>query len=153
MKKITIQCILAVAVLTCMLLAGCSSGGSSGDTSDRLAALEAGVEKLKAETKVRDDALREELALVRKNLESIRSLLEAGQGGTAVKPEAGSGSSPELEGDALDEAIDTKAKTFVKENLDRLLAITKKLLDKMELELDRQMEKDTQPAPPEGDKI
>ncbi len=153
MKKIIIQCLLAVAVLTCALLAGCSSGGPSGDTSDRLASLEAGVEKLKAETKVRDDALREELALVRKNLESIRSLLEAGQGGTPVKPKAGSGSAPELEGDALDEAIDTKAKTFVKENLDRLLAITKKLLDKMELELDRQMEKDTQSAPLEGDKI
>ncbi|MEF2230867.1 MAG: hypothetical protein V3571_08060 [Pseudodesulfovibrio sp.] len=151
MRRTTLQ-IAAAAGLPVLLLAlltilpGCSP--APPETEVRLAALEAEVKTLKAEASARDKALGEELALIRTNLGSIRSLLEADRerAGT-VGPEAGGGAP---EGD-LDAELDAKAKGFVKENLDRLMAITRKLLDKMERELDKQ----ETPIPPadEGDKI
>ncbi len=143
-------------VLTCGLMAGCASETPSG-YSDRVGALEAEVKVLKSEAKAREKAFREELALIRKNLESIRALMEVGQAGGTVQPKAKLDAVPEdqtgTEGDSLDEQIDTQAKTFVKENLGRLLEITKKLLDKMEFELDKQLKEDAESGSADGEKI
>lgn len=147
MKRNTIIIGLLGLLLAGTLLTGCSS--ESQETSQRLTALEAEVKALRAEAGAREKALREELAMIRVNLDGIQSMLEVEKGRAEAKaaPEA----APQGDGAELDKQIDTKAKTFVKENLDRLLAITKKLLDKMERELDRQDEK--QSEAPSGDEI
>ncbi|MBI9078560.1 MAG: hypothetical protein JEY79_02310 [Pseudodesulfovibrio sp.] len=142
-----------VSIVLGLLLLGlfaCSSGDEV--PLDRLAALETEVKVLKQEAQVRETAFRDELAQIRKNLEGIQDILkvEKGRSGVLDKPE---GVEPEADGDSLDSALDFKAKSFVSENLDRLLEITKKLLDKMEQELDEQMKKEETPKPPEGDAI
>lgn len=147
MRNTTIACVVSCLLLAACLLAGCSS--ESPETSERLDALESEVKALKAEAGTREKALREELAQIRVNLDGIQSMLEV-EKGRAEAPEK-SEAAPEAEEGDLDSQIDTKAKTFVKENLDRLLAITKKLLDKMESELDKATEEEA-PAP-EGDEI
>jgi len=139
--------------------AGCSQGPS--DTDKRLGALEAEVKSLRDEAAAREKAMREEMAMVRTNLASIRDLLELDKGGAvppvkseAAKPESvkpGDEAKADAESDALDRELDVKAKSFVKESLDRLLVITRKLLDKMERELDKQQE--PAPSKPEGDEI
>jgi len=139
---------LVLLVFVMFGLSACSSGDSG--TSDRLAALEAEVKALKLEAQVREKSFREELTQIRKNLEGIQDILKVdkGRADALVKPEA--------DVDPLDEELDTKAKSFVNENLDRLLEITKKLLDKMEQELDEQMKKQETPETPEapeGDEI
>lgn len=148
------QLLISLALLALLGLAGCSQEAPES----RLTALEAEVRALKKEATARDKALREELARIRMNLDGIHSILEVEEGRAALdkaKPEAGdtadeSGQSGES-GDKLDEEIDTKAKNFVNENLDRLLGLTKKLIDMMESELDKRM---TEMEPePEGDKI
>lgn len=149
MRNNTIACGVSCLLLAACLLAGCSS--EPPGTSDRLDALENEVKALKAEAGAREKALREELAMIRVNLDGIQSMLEVEQG-RAEAPEKGEAEAkPDGEEGDLDSQIDTKAKTFVKENLDRLLAITKKLLDKMESELDKATEEEA-PAP-EGDEI
>lgn len=137
---------MATALLLIALVLGACSSGSPSD--ERLAALEAEVAELKAQARAGEKRFMEELAQIRTNLEAIRGLVEVEQ----RRAEAMDAPSAEGEsGDALDKDIDTKAKSFVSENLDRLLAITKKLLDKMEQELDERMK---EPAPePEGDRI
>ena len=146
MRNNTIACGVLCLLLTTVLLAGCSS--ESPGTSDRLDALEKEVKALKAEAGAREKALREELAMIRVNLDGIQSMLEV-EKGRAEAPEKSS--EPEGEEGDLDSQIDIRAKTFVKENLDRLLAITKKLLDKMEQELDKATEEET--PEPKGDEI
>ena len=146
MRNNTIMCAVPALVLAVCLLAGCSS--EPAGTSDRLDTLENEVRALKAEAGAREKALREELAQIRVNLDGIQSMLEV-EKGRAEAPDKSEAQDGE-EGD-LDSQIDTKAKTFVKENLDRLLAITKKLLDKMERELDKATEEEADE--PEGDRI
>jgi len=143
MKKI----ILVVLGLMVFGIVACSSGDSG--TSDRLAALEAEVKALKLEAQVREKSFRGELAQIRKNLEGIQELLHVEKG----RADALDAPAPAPKEDSLDEELDTKAKSFVNENLDRLLEITKKLLDKMEQELDEQMKKEETPQAPEGDQI
>ncbi len=149
MKNITVGtgALLVLVLAAACLLAGCSSDSSG--TADRLIALEAEVQALKTEARAREKAFREELAMIRVNLDGIQSLLEVEKG----RAEALDKPKDITKGDTgdLDEQIDTKAKTFVKENLDRLLAITKKLLDKMERELDERTKE--QPPAPKGDEI
>lgn len=143
--------------LVCMLtiaLAGCSSQAPD----ERLAALEAEVKALKEEATARDKSLREELARIRLNLEGIHSILEVEQGRAALKKagpkvEAPEGEEPGASGEQLDEKIDEKAKNFVNENLDRLLGLTKKLIDMMETELDKRMTEMENEPEPQGDKI
>ena len=147
MRNNTIAFAVSCLVLAACLLAGCSS--EAPGTSERLDALESEVKALKDEAGAREKALREELAQIRVNLDGIQSMLEV-EKGRAEAPEKSEVTPDGEEGD-LDSQIDTKAKTFVKENLDRLLAITKKLLDKMEQELDKATEEEA-PAP-EGDQI
>jgi len=146
MKKI----VLVVLGLMLFGLFACSSGDDVA--LDRLAALETEVKALKLEAQVREKAFRDELAQIRKNLEGIQDILkvEKGRAGVMDKPEV---VDPEADEDSLDRELDFKAKSFVSENLDRLLEITKKLLDKMERELDEQMKKEETPIPPEGDEI
>lgn len=149
MKNITVGtgALLVLVLAGACLLAGCSSDSSG--MADRVTVLEAEVQALKAEARVREKAFREELAMIRVNLDGIQSLLEVekGRAEALAKPE----DLPKGDTGDLDEQIDTKAKTFVKENLDRLLAITKKLLDKMERELDEQTKE--QPPASKGDEI
>jgi len=129
---------LALAVTGCT---GDNSSSMSTAEKDRLTALEKQVASLQAEASAREAAFKEELSLIRKNLESIRELME-------IEEESGKAKAAPKN---FDEEIDAKAKSFVSENLDRLLSLTKKLLDKMEKELDDQMKKDI-PAP-KGDDI
>ena len=135
---------VVLLLMTLLIVPACS--GEAPD-AQRLTALEAEVKALKQETEVRDKVVREELALVRRNLENIRALLEIDRDtitpGPGVPPESPSSG---------DQDLDKKAKTFVDENLNRLMEMTRKLLDKMEKELDEHLKK-TEPAPPQGDQI
>lgn len=133
---------LAAFVLVLALFA-CSGPGPE---AKRLDALEAQVKALRQEAGEREKAFREELVQVRKNLESIRSMLEKGNGPDTAGSGAGSGTAP------TDKELDDKAKSFVGENLDRLMELTRKLLDKMESELDRKPPATEEP-PAKGDQI
>ncbi|MDD3311295.1 hypothetical protein [Pseudodesulfovibrio sp.] len=148
--------VAGVLLAAALLAAGCSQAPS--DAEKRLAALEAEVKALRDEARTREKAMREEMAMVRTNLASIRTILELDRGRAAAPDKPGDTpkpdtASPDASGpsDELDRELDAKAKGFVKENLDRLLVITRKLLDKMERELDKQEE--TAPPKPKGDEI
>lgn len=118
-----------------------------GPDADRVDALEAEVNALKRESAARDKALREELARVSENIEDIRALLATGRGGDEAAREPEPGAPPS------DEDLDAKAKSFVGENLDRLMELTRKLLDKMESELDDNTPPDAGEPPAKGDEI
>ncbi len=137
--------ILVVLGLMVFGLVACS-GGNNG-TSDRLTALEAEVKALKLEAQVREKSFRGELVLIRKSLDGIQDLLKVDQGRAEALE------TPEAKGEDSDSDLNSKAKAFVDENLDRLLDLTKKLLDKMEQEFDAQMNKRETPEIPEGDQI
>lgn len=141
-----------IALVT-LALALFSMTACSGDGADsaRLTALEAEVKVLKQEAQAREKAFREELAQIRMNLEGIQDLLKIEKKRSAVMDDQEN--EPQTEEDKLNQELDTKAKSFVSENLDRLLAITKKLLDKMEKELDEQMKQHEEQPAPEGDEI
>jgi len=133
---------LAAFVLVLALVA-CNGPGPE---AKRLDALEAEVKALRQEAGEREKAFRAELVQVRKNLESIRSMLEKETGSGKAGGAAGSGTAP------TDKELDDKAKSFVGENLDRLMELTRKLLDKMESELDRKPQATEEP-PAKGDQI
>ena len=141
MKKIA----LVVFGLMVFGLVACSSGDSG--TSDRLAALEAEVKALKQEAQVREKNFRGELTLIRKNLEGIQDILKLERGRAEALD------TPEAQGDAPESDLNARAKSFVNESLDRLLELTRKLLDKMEKEFDEQMKKDEKPEAPERDEV
>ena len=151
-RQNVIIAVVAGLLALLLVLPGCSMPQDMENRISTLeaksAALEAEVAALKEDARAREKALREELAMVRTNLGSIHSLLEMDKESAKAAPQQ-----PEdgKTGDELNNELDVKAKTFVKENLDRLLSITRKLLDKMERELDKQEE----PARPqaEGDTI
>jgi type III secretory pathway component EscV len=126
-------------------LAACSGGES--ETQNRLTVLEKEVRELKLEALAREKIFREELALIRKNLEGIQGILKMD------KRRAEALDSPTVEEKDSENDINAKAKSFVNESLDRLLDITKKLLDKMEREFDEQMKKEDIPKAPEGDQV
>lgn len=153
--KMTIinHCVFGTLLVLLLAITGCASdtpsGTTSSDDSARLSALEAEVRALKLEARAREESFKEELAQIRKNLEGIRALIEVEKGRAKALDQPGG--EPKTESDKLDEELDKKAKSFVSENLDRLLDITKKLLDKMEKELDEQTRKEA-PAP-DGDQI
>lgn len=138
--KHTVFIILALLLLS---VGGCASG--SQVDSDRLAALEAEVAALRARVVAQESAFKEELGQIRKNLEGIHELVELDKARSGA--EESPRSEAEAKKDALDDDLDIKAKSFVNENLDRLLDITKKLLDKMESEIDEQMKKNETEAP------
>jgi len=133
------------AVLLCVLFALFACSGPAAD-SERLAALEAEVKALQLKAEARDKAVKEELALVRKNLENIQALLEIDKSRGAIAGKEESSDPP------TDQELDDKAKSFVNENLGRLMELTRKLLDKMEQELDEQFN-DMKKTPPQGDEI
>lgn len=149
MKTITPKNVLpALLIVLAFTLFGCSSEPVSDD-SDRLAALEAEVRALKLEAKAREESFKRDLESLRKSLDGIRVLIEAEQG--HARDQDSSGKEPVAESEKLDAELDNKAKSFVSKNLDKLMDITSKLLDKMEKELDEQMQK-TAPEP-QGDEI
>ncbi|HKI80012.1 MAG TPA: hypothetical protein VKA04_00045 [Pseudodesulfovibrio sp.] len=133
---------LAAFVLVLALFA-CSGPGPE---AKRINALEAEVKALRQEAGERDKAFRAELARVRENLEGIRSLLEEDRSPGKSGADADSGAVP------TDKELDDKAKSFVGENLDRLMDLTRKLLDKMESELDDKPQTTMEP-PVKGDEI
>lgn len=147
-------------------LAGCAPGPEERD-GDRVVALEAEVAALRQEMRARDEALRGELAVIRQNLDGVREALRAGAGlpgkaetGTAkAAPDTDAPLPPEGgdKRDALDDELDVKAKTFVRDSLDRLLAITRKLLDRMDSELEKRNDpsdgKSPAPDGTQGDRI
>lgn len=136
---------ISIAVLLCILFVLFACSGPAAD-SERLAAVEVELKALKLKFEARDTTIREELALVRKNLENIQALLEIDKSRDAVSEDEES-SSPSLE-----QELDEKAKSFVNENLARLMELTRKLLDNMEQELDERFNEKTQ-TPPQGDEI
>ena len=133
---------LAAFVLVLTLFA-CSGPGPE---AKRIDALEAEVKALRREAGERDKAFRAELARVRENLEGIRLLLEKDAASGKARGDADSGGAP------TDKELDDKAKSFVGENLDRLMELTRKLLDKMESELDAKPQATEEP-PVTGDQI
>lgn len=135
---------IATTVLLCVLLVLFACSGPAAD-SERLAAVEVELKALKLKSEARDKAIREELASVRKNLENIQALLEIDKSCGAITEEESS--SPTIE-----QELDEKAKSFVNENLARLMELTRKLLDNMEQELDERFNEKTQ-TPPQGDEI
>lgn len=145
--------VLSALLLFILFVAGCAAQPDQAD-SGRLAALEAEVAALKAANAEQNAMFRQELAQIRKNLEGIRQLIELDK----VRPKASAAdeSDAEAKKDALRDDLDIKAKSFVSENLDRLMDITKKLLDKMETEIDEHMQKTEPEAPaptPKGETI
>lgn len=146
MKKNTLK-YMAMALLLVAAFSMTACGSGSGADNERLAALEAEIKALRVDAQAREARFKDELVQIRKNLEGIRGLIQVEKGrADALAPQSEADS-----GDSLDQEIDKKAKSFVSENLDRLLDITKKLLDKMEQELDQQM-KDVEPQP-KGEEI
>lgn len=134
----------ALAVLLLLALCGCNppSAEKGRDDAARIDALEAEVLALRREGAERDKRFSDELGRVRENLENIRALLEidhARSGSGDAPGKSGSGEPP------TDEELDAKAKTFVGENLDRLLDLTRKLLDRMESELDDKLTETGEP--------
>ncbi|OIQ49596.1 hypothetical protein BerOc1_01521 [Pseudodesulfovibrio hydrargyri] len=127
-----------------LILALFACGGPSPE-AERIDALEAEVKALRQEAGERDQAFRAELAQVRENLEHIRSMLEKGAVPDGAAGDADSGA-------PTDKELDDKAKSFVGENLDRLMELTRKLLDKMESELDDKPQSTEEP-PVKGDQI
>lgn len=150
MKTTTFTPIVSALLLVALLgLAGCaddtpSSVPSSSVQADRLTALEAEVATLKEEAITREAAMKEELALIRQNLEHIQSMLAIEKESEKVMK------TPPPSDDSVDKELED-AKTSFKESLDRMVDVTKKLLDKMEKEIDEQMKK-LSPAP-EGEEI
>lgn len=120
---------------------GCASNSPAGMTrkeQDRVAELEKSIADLKAITAKQNEDFMKELALIRDNLDAIHALLQEDKARTnVVEPSESEGS---------DHDLDTKAKSFVSESLDRLFSITGELLNSMEKKLDDQLKKDT-PAP------
>ena len=141
MKKHSTKFTLLMVTLTVTLLLG---GCSSDSNEKRLTALEAEVAALKAQNMKQAAAFKKELGQIRKNLDGIHDILALDK----VRPKTqDSASSMQKEKDQLDDELDVKAKNFVSENLDRLLGITKKLLDQMENEIDEHMKKNASEAP------
>ncbi|WP_319583013.1 hypothetical protein [uncultured Pseudodesulfovibrio sp.] len=136
MKRLA-ACVLVLALFAC---------SGPGPEAKRLDALEAEVKALRKEAGERDKAFRAELARVSENLEGIRSLLEKNGAPGKDAGQADSSGAP------TDEELDNKAKSFVDENLDRLMELTRKLLDKMESELDDKPQATEEP-PATGDQI
>lgn len=135
---------LSLILATLIGLGGCSgeTGSSipSGD-KDRLSSLEQQVAELKAEAAAREERMKTELGLIRKNLQHIQTMLQLrDESSDALR------SQPSEKGDELNQA-----KERFQESLDRLVDVTKKLLDKMEKEIDEQMKK-LAPAP-KGEEI
>lgn len=132
----------AAPLLCLFLLLGCS--GQDDQARQRIETLEAEVQTLKTEARERDQAIREELAKIRTTLESITAVLEVERGRADL--EQGQSKTP------MDEELDAKTKSFVDENLDRLMELTRKMLDKMEKEFDEHLNK-SEETPPQGEQI
>ncbi|QGY39742.1 hypothetical protein GM415_06285 [Pseudodesulfovibrio cashew] len=145
MKKHIIATVVLVCALAAgLLLAGCPSEPSPEAREKRLAAMEAELAALKDEAKARDVEIKKELGLLRENLDSIRDILSVEQQRSELMDQN------RTMGQSLDELND-KAKTLARESMDRLMELTKELLDKLEKKMDEQT---TKPAPaPEGREI
>lgn len=133
---------LALVALILLMLTGCVTDSGA---DERLETLEAEVNALKAEIASRDESLQEELAQIQKNLDVIRDILEMDKERAEALEKPGQDA-------PSDEELDAKVKTFVGESLERLTDLTRKLLDKMQKELDAEEPTET-PTPPEGDQI
>ena len=136
-----------IAPILCLcLLWGCSGQGVVQDTEarQRIETLENEVKTLREQGAERDKAIREELSKIRATLESISAVLEVERGRAGL--DQGKPRTP------LDKELDAKAKSFVDENLDRLMDLTRKMRDKMEKEFDEHL-KQSEETPPQGDQI
>ncbi|WP_316899107.1 hypothetical protein [Pseudodesulfovibrio indicus] len=152
-KRVSLTAALAVLLLA---LCGCNPPAPEENRTNeaRIDALEAEVQALRRDETARDKRFSDELARVRESLESIRALLEIDRARTGDGDAPGkSGADKPGPGEPpSDEELDAKAKTFVGENLDRLLDLTRKLLDRMESELDDKLKEPGEP-PAEGHEI
>jgi len=150
MQQTALIRIIPVLLLAVLLFAGCAEDSPSSVPAtrpgqDRLAVLEAEVATLKADAAAREAAMKQELALIRTNLDHIKEMLKVREQAEAIKQ-------PETPGETVDKSLED-AKKSIRENLDRLTDVTKKLLDKMEKEIDEQMKKLAPQEKPEGEQI
>lgn len=122
-----------------LVLLGCSSPPSdelevpdnvavSGETEARLALIEQDLLSLKTENDRRFENLQKDMEAMKGQLEELSSALK-GAGGK--------------------DDLDSSAKDFARESIQRMLDLSKKIMDKLEKELD----KSTEPEPaPQNDK-
>jgi len=137
-----------------LFVTGCSFDSASDGDRERLAALEKEVLTLKQSLKERETVMKEELASIKLSLEAIRKIVEM-ESERAKAFDADKHGEDASEGtpapESSEQDLNDKAKTFVDKNLDRLMDLTQKLLDKMEKELDKRLNDD--PPAPQGDQI
>ncbi|KAB1441677.1 hypothetical protein [Pseudodesulfovibrio senegalensis] len=139
-------------VMLCLFACGCSAqdseglsasgpGSEYGQMQQRMDQLERKVKALQAENRETLSAIRRDLDVVRAQLTALSELL-----GQAELPESGS---------APDEDLDKSARSFAKDSLKRMLDLSRKLMQKLENELDKslnQPEAPSQEPEPEGEK-
>ncbi len=144
--------ILLIAGL--LFATGCSFDSTSDGDKERLAAPENEVLALKQSLKESETVMKEELASIKLSLETIREIVEMeSERAKAFDANRDSADTPESTPtpESSEKSLNDKAKTFVDKNLDRLMDLTQKLLDKMEKELDKRLNDD--PPAPQGDQI
>jgi len=137
---------LLCAVCAVFLLAACSSGNNSGE---ELRQLRSRVERLEKQTGL----LREGMKQTRQTLEAVeKGLARMGKGASA---NASGDAGPELSEDKVTkDELDDKARRFAGESLDRLLDLSRTVLDRLEQQLEQLEEEPAEPAPgPEGSPV
>lgn len=144
MQHISTTLLVTTVCLAVLLLAGgCSQEPDA--VQGRLQAIEAELAVIKAAGEEREAQLRHELSMINKNLETMRALIELDM----QRAEEGTASDDSVKDDA--ETLEGRTRTFVNENLDRLMDLTKKLIEKMEKEIDEA--RSPKEVEPEGDTI
>lgn len=133
---------IIVAIFAVLLLAGCSLGGSderAEQDREAVKALQERVEKLEKETRALKRGLAEALGGI--------AAIEKGLAGLEGKaPEAGGDTSAQ-DGEVTKEELDSKARKFASESLERLLDISRSVLERIEQELKKIEEPPADGAP------
>lgn len=130
------------ALCAVFLLAACSSGG---DSREELRELRSRVERLEKQTGL----LREGMKQTRKTLEAVESGIARMRGGDAGNAPDGAG--PEVSDDEVTkEELDSKARRFAGESLDRLLDISRSVLDRLEQQLEKLEQEPPEPKSAPG---
>lgn len=125
---------MTVAFFVVFLLAGCSLGNSDEADRDKetIKALTARVEKLEKET----NALRKGLAEALGGIAAIEKGL-ARLDGAGIAEKTLPAPKDDTDEEVTKDELDSKARQFANESLERLLDISRSVLDRIEQELDK----------------